>query len=430
MRNNTNYNKLITTTTTTTIINHEITGPISVAVYVDEEDLAEVLQKLALLMTCFPSFKENITVSLVSPLPAKNRASDVPPTIADWKACDVERFESADVSSTNYAIIDNYPNNLLRNVARRACNTEFVFVIDVDMLPSENLRQVRFDDRLSGECGQQSALGKFDFIRGFPICRISSSSPRSEDCSRRTIISKRPSSRLIFALIFRFLPTGRFPTFSGGCLFFGGAGSSTSAILGFIGKFHCWSFSGFAGLCEGGSATSDPASSQRRLFGSTPSTSDASYELLAALELIRNESNSFRSAGASGAPTSTTPSPTSTTPSPTSTTPSPTIFSPTTASLTGASTELIWLRPSIFSSSDQRLLTGMKLSSGSSRRASEERATASWPELDVEAVAAAGSSELFSSVSAAVEGLRDLTHMKRSSSSFPTHAPMVWNMRK
>ncbi|CAA9994252.1 unnamed protein product [Nesidiocoris tenuis] len=382
MRNNTNYNKLITTTTTTTIINHEITGPISVAVYVDEEDLAEVLQKLALLMTCFPSFKENITVSLVSPLPAKNRASDVPPTIADWKACDVERFESADVSSTNYAIIDNYPNNLLRNVARRACNTEFVFVIDVDMLPSENLRQVRFDDRLSGECGQQSALGKFDFIRGFPICRISSSSPRSEDCSRRTIISKRPSSKNIILFA----------------------------------KFT-------SGLCDGGSATSDPASSQRRLFGSTPSTSDASYELLAALELIRNESNSFRSAGASGAPTSTTPSPTSTTPS-------PTIFSPTTASPTGASTELIWLRPSIFSSSDQRLLTGMKLSSGSSRRASEERATASWPELDVEAVAAAGSSELFSSVSAAVEGLRDLTHMKRSSSSFPTHAPMVWNMRK
>ncbi|KAF6211820.1 hypothetical protein GE061_012335 [Apolygus lucorum] len=114
-------------------------GPISVAIYMDEEAVAEVFHKVALLMTCFPAFRENVTISFVSPLPAKNRPSAVP--ILDAKdLCQEENYDGG-VASTNYASSEGYPNNLLRNVARRASNTEFVLVIDVDMLPSENLRQ-------------------------------------------------------------------------------------------------------------------------------------------------------------------------------------------------------------------------------------------------------------------------------------------------
>lgn len=45
-------------------------------------------------------------------------------------------------SESNYNHIDAYPNNLLRNTARRAAGTDFVFVIDVDMVPSQGLREV------------------------------------------------------------------------------------------------------------------------------------------------------------------------------------------------------------------------------------------------------------------------------------------------
>lgn len=45
-------------------------------------------------------------------------------------------------SESNYNHSDAYPNNLLRNTARRAAFTDFVFVIDVDMMPSQGLREV------------------------------------------------------------------------------------------------------------------------------------------------------------------------------------------------------------------------------------------------------------------------------------------------
>lgn len=46
------------------------------------------------------------------------------------------------VSESNYNHADAYPNNLLRNTARRAVFTDFTLVIDIDMTPSEGLREV------------------------------------------------------------------------------------------------------------------------------------------------------------------------------------------------------------------------------------------------------------------------------------------------
>lgn len=94
-------------------------------------------------MVCHSFFKENVTVSFVSPLPSKNHPSGLP-LIDAGKMCEENdtHDDKSSSSSTNYASNDRFPNNLLRNVARRASNTEFVLVIDIDMLPSENLRQV------------------------------------------------------------------------------------------------------------------------------------------------------------------------------------------------------------------------------------------------------------------------------------------------
>ncbi|GIY53248.1 hypothetical protein CEXT_235621 [Caerostris extrusa] len=41
--------------------------------------------------------------------------------------------------SDNYAHGVPYPNNLLRNVGRRNALTDFIFVIDIDMVPNDNL---------------------------------------------------------------------------------------------------------------------------------------------------------------------------------------------------------------------------------------------------------------------------------------------------
>lgn len=45
-------------------------------------------------------------------------------------------------SSENYEIQKvEYPNNLLRNVGLSVCSNGFVFVVDIDMLPSQGLHE-------------------------------------------------------------------------------------------------------------------------------------------------------------------------------------------------------------------------------------------------------------------------------------------------
>lgn len=80
-----------------------------------------------------------MTFALISPLPAKSSPPLSMPSSPPPHSCssshDVENIK-------NYAATHNYPNNLLRNVARRGTPSEFILVIDIDMLPNENLRQV------------------------------------------------------------------------------------------------------------------------------------------------------------------------------------------------------------------------------------------------------------------------------------------------
>ncbi|XP_073980276.1 beta-1,4-glucuronyltransferase 1-like isoform X2 [Rhodnius prolixus] len=118
-------------------VSPEIEGAISVAVYAEEKDVYEALWKIAHLQSCFQVFKENVTFSIVSPVPAKSTTPSSLPTSVEDNICSFFREEHVQ----NYAFTQRYPNNLLRNVARRASSTEFVIVIDIDMMPSESLRQ-------------------------------------------------------------------------------------------------------------------------------------------------------------------------------------------------------------------------------------------------------------------------------------------------
>ncbi|XP_014239726.1 beta-1,4-glucuronyltransferase 1-like [Cimex lectularius] len=111
-------------------------GPISVALYMEEDIIPKALLKVSQLIACSQVFKENVTFSLVSPVPAKNNPPLLMPEFDTDDSCDTRVEEE----NQNYSSTNKFPNNLLRNVARRATTTEFVVVIDVDMMPNENLR--------------------------------------------------------------------------------------------------------------------------------------------------------------------------------------------------------------------------------------------------------------------------------------------------
>jgi N-acetyllactosaminide beta-1,3-N-acetylglucosaminyltransferase len=125
-------------------------GLISVSVFALSQDIPLAIEAILLLRRCHPSIRQNTSFHLVYPL-----SVPMPPigatTMAPRPSIDIisnERnchnigsvLQSMQSNLINYAHNGvSYPNNLLRNVARRNSLTEFIFVIDIDLVPSDNL---------------------------------------------------------------------------------------------------------------------------------------------------------------------------------------------------------------------------------------------------------------------------------------------------
>ena len=119
-------------------------GPISVAVFAPQTEAHAVLEAVVAVLHCFPDVRETVSIHLVTPLTSKG----IPMTQSPKNiSCDTLRrigFYRSNMDKTttlNYAVASKYPNNLLRNVARHAARTVYVFVIDIDMLPNVGLHK-------------------------------------------------------------------------------------------------------------------------------------------------------------------------------------------------------------------------------------------------------------------------------------------------
>ena len=122
-------------------------GPISVAVFApDAQSVDAAIDYLLHLYQCAPSVRENVSVHLVYPLVVTIK--DIP----EFRQVDHQSMQCNTLAnpasqklaqSRNYAFSSNtqYPNNLLRNVAISNAQTEYTFVVDIDMLPSSNLHR-------------------------------------------------------------------------------------------------------------------------------------------------------------------------------------------------------------------------------------------------------------------------------------------------
>ncbi len=133
-------------------------GPVSVSVFAtDSKSIYAAMEYLLQLYQCVPSMRHNVTVHLVYPLvQSLNSLPDFRPTES------LNSFSCSDLQgpvghklfqSRNYALTKSlkYPNNMLRNVAWGNVRTDYVFPIDIDMLPNSNLHNefVSFLHRLS-----------------------------------------------------------------------------------------------------------------------------------------------------------------------------------------------------------------------------------------------------------------------------------------
>ncbi|XP_066956682.1 beta-1,4-glucuronyltransferase 1-like [Macrobrachium rosenbergii] len=112
-------------------------GPVSVAVFALSGEVQAVVQAFHLLRRCYPNIKENVTFSLIFPLNSPT-SPHLTPT-SDTTPCD-KIF--SDTYQANYDFKGiQYPNNLLRNTAKKATTTGLMVVIDIDMVPSEGLHE-------------------------------------------------------------------------------------------------------------------------------------------------------------------------------------------------------------------------------------------------------------------------------------------------
>ncbi|XP_067138083.1 beta-1,4-glucuronyltransferase 1-like [Centruroides vittatus] len=125
-------------------------GPISIAVFSLAKDIPIAVEAILHLRRCFPAIRHNTSFHLVYPLnspsdimsPSSSSSSSSSSQLLILDSCEslLEKLKSYGAGE-NYAFGIPYPNNLLRNVARRNAMTEFVFVIDIDMVPSNHLHK-------------------------------------------------------------------------------------------------------------------------------------------------------------------------------------------------------------------------------------------------------------------------------------------------
>ncbi|ESO83002.1 hypothetical protein LOTGIDRAFT_169833 [Lottia gigantea] len=113
-------------------------GPVSVTVFTYDTDIEFTMKSLAYYHVCNKRIHRSVTIHVVFPI---KRA----PLTDDQQI--IESFDCSSppvkVSNDNYEIQDlEYPHNLLRNQAIKNSRTTHVLVLDVDMLPSENIGNV------------------------------------------------------------------------------------------------------------------------------------------------------------------------------------------------------------------------------------------------------------------------------------------------
>ncbi|KAK3595021.1 hypothetical protein CHS0354_003748 [Potamilus streckersoni] len=114
-------------------------GPISVSVFTHDQDTQFAIYTIAYLIACVKNVSKQVLFHIA--IPVQNLP--IPFDLHDTTVSCNDRTDTVQSKSEhlNYGVEGvEYPNNLLRNIAIHAAKTSFVFIIDIDTLPSPDLR--------------------------------------------------------------------------------------------------------------------------------------------------------------------------------------------------------------------------------------------------------------------------------------------------
>ena len=117
-------------------------GPMSVVIFAPGQDLIVALENILQLVWCVLPIRTHALFHIVSPLSMPAR--DIKPYLSYVEMVEcrfIDRRMRSTLNIENYGFEGlNYPNNLLRNFGLQSSMTEYVYVLDVDLVPSVDLR--------------------------------------------------------------------------------------------------------------------------------------------------------------------------------------------------------------------------------------------------------------------------------------------------
>lgn len=156
-------------------------GPISLAIYVAGNEEFTILQYyISYLRECFDYIRSNVTIHVAVP---KNRepklkTQQITDKITNGLDCKYPQdmlfllLRLRSVETTRWRIKNEYPQNHLRNLARKGCQTKFVFLTDIDIIPNQNMVPLlnRFLSRTTclGKCAYVIPTFEIDLRASFP----------------------------------------------------------------------------------------------------------------------------------------------------------------------------------------------------------------------------------------------------------------------
>ncbi|XP_031336540.1 beta-1,4-glucuronyltransferase 1 isoform X3 [Photinus pyralis] len=123
-------------------------GPISAALFAaGDDEFNLLLSYIAYIRRCFPDIRERVTFHLTLPKSRLPKGIDIDTdVISGWNCMNAENILRAlvakrTVATQKWRTKNPYPQNHLRNLARKNCQSQYVFLTDVDIIPSEGLAE-------------------------------------------------------------------------------------------------------------------------------------------------------------------------------------------------------------------------------------------------------------------------------------------------
>ncbi|XP_025103392.1 beta-1,4-glucuronyltransferase 1-like isoform X2 [Pomacea canaliculata] len=146
-------------------------GPVSVAVFTNDEDFPAAVTSILHHHFCYDDVYKYVTFHLAFPISRLPRDLDgLARAVESRSLCTASNATLSFAQPSrqrNYATEGlEYPHNLLRNLAINYVQTRYVLVVDVDMLPSHDLRAgfQKLQDREEMENKTRSAAGRTAYV--------------------------------------------------------------------------------------------------------------------------------------------------------------------------------------------------------------------------------------------------------------------------